>query len=69
MTQEQFQQRWCRGDALCSLPADMEEPPHSHCTAAHFVPLPALCLNYSLPGLENGRLPRPSYMVQYDTPP
>ena len=20
MTQEQFQQRWCHGDALCSLP-------------------------------------------------
>ena len=29
MTQ-QFQQRWCHGDVLCSLPEDMEEPtPHS----------------------------------------
>ena len=27
MTQEQFQQRWCHGDALCSLAEDMQEPP------------------------------------------
>ena len=27
MTQQQFQQRWCHGDALCSLPGDMQEPP------------------------------------------
>ena len=40
MTQEQFQQRWCHGDVLCSLPEDMEEPSHIHWTAAHPVPLP-----------------------------
>ena len=28
MTQEHFQQRWCHDDVLCSLPEDMEEPPH-----------------------------------------
>ena len=27
MTQ-QFKQRLCHGDVLCSLPEDMEEPPH-----------------------------------------
>ena len=27
MTREQFQQRWCHGDALCSLPEDAQEPP------------------------------------------
>ena len=40
MTQEQFQQRWCHGDALCSLPEDMQEPPIIHWTAMHPVPLP-----------------------------
>ena len=39
-TQEQFQQRWCHGDALCSLPEDMQEPPIIHWTAMHPVPLP-----------------------------
>ena len=24
MTEEQFRQRWCHGDALCSLPEDVE---------------------------------------------
>ena len=61
MTQEQYQQRWCHGDVLCSLPEDMEEPPHIHWTAAHPVPLPAQRLNHSLPRLSN--------MVQYDNPP
>ena len=28
MTQEQFQQRWCQGDTLCSLPEGLQEPPH-----------------------------------------
>ena len=40
MTQEQFQQRWCHGDALCSLPEDVQEPPIIHWTALHPVPLP-----------------------------
>ena len=40
MTQEQFQQRWCHGDALCSLPEDVQEPPIIHWTAMHPVPLP-----------------------------
>ena len=40
MTQEHFQQRWCHGDALCSLPEDMQEPPIIHWTAMHPVPLP-----------------------------
>ena len=40
MTQEQFQQRWCHADALCSLPEDMQEPPIIHWTAMHPVPLP-----------------------------
>ena len=40
MTQEQFQQRWCHGDALCSLPEDMQEPPIIQWTAMHPVPLP-----------------------------
>ena len=40
MTQEQFQQRWCHGDALCSLPGDVQEPPIIHWTAMHPVPLP-----------------------------
>ena len=40
MTQEQFQQRWCHGDALCSLPEDVQEPPIIHLTATHPVPLP-----------------------------
>ena len=30
MTQEQFQQRWCHGDALCSLLKDVQEPPIIH---------------------------------------
>ena len=33
MTQEQFQQRWCHVDALCSLPEDVQEPPIIHWTA------------------------------------
>ena len=40
MTQEQFQQHWCHGDALCSLPEDMQEPPIIHWTAMHPVSLP-----------------------------
>ena len=40
MTQEHFQQRWCHGDALCSLPEDMQEAPIIHWTAMHPVPLP-----------------------------
>ena len=40
MTQEQFQQRWCHGHALCSLPEDVQEPPIIHWTAMHPVPLP-----------------------------
>ena len=33
MTREQFQQRWCYKKVFCSLPEDMEEPPHIHWTA------------------------------------
>ena len=40
MTQEHFQQRWCHGHALCSLPEDVQEPPIIHWTAMHPVPLP-----------------------------
>ena len=40
MTQERFQQRWCHGDGLCSLPEDVQEPPIIHWTAVHPVPLP-----------------------------
>ena len=41
MAQEQFQQRRCHGDVLCSLPEDVEEPPNIRGTATHPVSLPA----------------------------
>ena len=40
MSAQQFQQRWCHADILCSLPADEGDPPLIHWTAAHPVPLP-----------------------------
>ena len=40
MTAEAFQSRWCHGEVLCSRPAEEQEPPHMHWSAAHPVPLP-----------------------------
>ena len=40
MTAEVFQGRWCHEEVLCSMPAEVIEPPHMHWTAAHPVPLP-----------------------------
>ena len=44
MTEEQFQQRCCHGNALCSLPGNEQEPPIIiHWTAMHLPPDARAC--------------------------
>ena len=40
LSTEQFKQRWCQAELLCSMPEEEHQPLLIHWTAAHSVPLP-----------------------------